>query len=147
MPYISNHHPNNGNSANTSAPASATTAPSKPRFLVWGNNGWIGGLMIDLLRAQGHEVHSTGLRMEYREKVEDKLADIRPTHVLNCAGVTGRPNVDWCEDNKQATFRSNVIGTANLIDCCWQRGIHCTVFATGCKIDFVSVRFGHVSIC
>lgn len=25
---------------------------------------------------------------------------VKPTHVFNCAGVTGRPNVDWCEDHK-----------------------------------------------
>ena len=43
------------------------------------------------------------------------LEDFKPTHVLNCAGVTGRPNVDWCEDNKEATIRSNVIGTLNLV--------------------------------
>ena len=38
----------------------------------------------------------------------------------------------WCEDNKEATIRSNVIGTLNLADCCFVNGIHCTVFATGC---------------
>ena len=25
---------------------------------------------------------------------------MKPTHVLNAAGVTGRPNVDWCESHK-----------------------------------------------
>ena len=25
---------------------------------------------------------------------------VKPTHVLNAAGLTGRPNVDWCEDHK-----------------------------------------------
>ena len=31
------------------------------------------------------------------------------------AGLTGRPNVDWCESNKQSTVRVNVMGTLNLI--------------------------------
>jgi len=41
-----------------------------------------------------------------------------PSHcVINCAGRTGRPNVDWCEDHKQETFEGNVtlplvLGTA-----------------------------------
>jgi dTDP-4-dehydrorhamnose reductase len=52
--------------------------------------------------------------------------------VLNCAGQTGRPNVDWCEDNKEATIRSNAIGTLNLADVCWLHGVHMTNFATGC---------------
>ena len=37
----------------------------------------------------------------------------KPTHVLNSAGVTGRPNVDWCEDHKQETIRANVVGYGN----------------------------------
>ena len=60
----------------------------------------------------------------------------KPTHVLNAAGCTGRPNVDWCEDHKEETMRSNVIGTMNLTDCCFLKGIHCTVYATGCIYEY-----------
>lgn len=56
--------------------------------------------------------------------------------MLNAAGSTGRPNVDWCEDNKEATIRSNAIGTMNLTDCCFLKGVHCTVFATGCVYQY-----------
>jgi dTDP-4-dehydrorhamnose reductase len=61
-----------------------------------------------------------------------ELDEVKPTHVLNAAGVTGRPNVDWCEDHKQETIRANVVGTLNLADLTCARGIHQTVFATGC---------------
>ena len=71
-------------------------------------------------------------RLENRESVEKEILEFNPTHVLNCAGQTGRPNVDWCEDNKEATIRSNVIGTLNLADVCWLHGVHMTNFATGC---------------
>lgn len=70
--------------------------------------------------------------MQDREQVIAELEKYKPTHVLNCAGCTGRPNVDWCEDNREETIRSNVIGTINLTDCCFLKNIHCTVFATGC---------------
>lgn len=70
--------------------------------------------------------------MQNREGVLAELEKYKPTHVLNCAGCTGRPNVDWCEDNKEETIRSNVIGTLNLTDCCYLKNIHITVFATGC---------------
>ncbi|GMH94853.1 hypothetical protein TrST_g12213, partial [Triparma strigata] len=33
--------------------------------------------------------------MQNREAVAAELDEIKPTHVLNAAGVTGRPNVDW----------------------------------------------------
>lgn len=116
-------------------PAQSTFQPRQhgpQSFLIWGGNGWIAGHLYSLLQSQGRTVATTTARMEDREGVMQELDRVKPTHVLNCAGVTGRPNVDWCEDNKQATIRSNVIGTLNLADCCFVLGIHITVFATGC---------------
>lgn len=101
-------------------------------FLIWGGKGWVAGHLESMLKDQGKTVHTTTVRMENREEVIAELERIKPTHVMNCAGCTGRPNVDWCEDNKAATIRSNVIGTLNLADACEQRGIHISVFATGC---------------
>ena len=102
-------------------------------FLIWGGRGWIAGHLKTLLESQGKTVHTTAVRMEDREAVIGVLDDVKPTHVINCAGCTGRPNIDWCEDHKQETIRSNVIGALNLTDACYQRSIHVTVFATGCK--------------
>ncbi|BFZ62484.1 hypothetical protein YB2330_003578 [Saitoella coloradoensis] len=103
------------------------------RYLVFGPNGWIGGILVDMLHRQGKHVDASLARLQDREAVLADLKRYAPTHVLNCAGVTGRPNVDWCESNKQATIRSNVIGALNLADCCYVSGnIHMTNFATGC---------------
>lgn len=102
------------------------------RFLIWGGEGWVAGHLKVLLENQGKEVFTTTIRMENREAVLAELDKVKPTHVLNAAGSTGRPNVDWCEDNREATMRSNVIGALNLTDCCFLKGVHCTVFATGC---------------
>ena len=55
---------------------------------------------------------------------------------LNCACCTGNPNFNWCEDHKEETIRSIVIGTLNLADCCFLVNIHCTVFATGCIYQY-----------
>ncbi|CAM9759307.1 unnamed protein product, partial [Hapterophycus canaliculatus] len=64
-------------------------------------------------------------------RVTRELETTKPTHVLNAAGVTGRPNVDWCESHRAETVRANVIGTLNLADLCSGKGIHCTIYATG----------------
>jgi nucleoside-diphosphate-sugar epimerase len=119
---------------NTVPSSNNTTTP--PKFLIWGGNGWIAQHLAALLSAQGKAVTTTTVRMECREAVEAELKRIQPTHVLNCAGCTGRPNVDWCEDNREATIRSNVIGTLNLADLCFLFGIHLTVFATGCIYQY-----------
>ena len=67
---------------------------------------------------------------------QKELDEIKPTHVLMAAGITGRPNIDWCEDNKPATIRTNVIGTLTIADLTQERGIHCTVYATGCIFKY-----------
>lgn len=106
------------------------------RFLIWGGDGWIAGHLKVLLEQQGKEVYTTTVRMEQRDEVIKAILSVKPTHVLNAAGCTGRPNVDWCEENKAQTVRSNVIGTINLADICFMAGVHCTVFATGCIYQY-----------
>ena len=49
---------------------------------------------------------------------------------------TGKPNVDWCESNKEETIRSNVIGALNLADVCHLRKVHLTMLGSGCVYQF-----------
>ncbi|KAJ3274874.1 hypothetical protein HK104_003996 [Borealophlyctis nickersoniae] len=110
--------------------------PNNERYLIFGSKGWIAGILIDQLKAAGKEVRGTPIRLEDRAAIMNELDTFQPTLVFNCAGVTGRPNVDWCEDNKEATIRSNMVGTLNLADCCFLRGIHMTNYATGCIYQY-----------
>ncbi|EKX39237.1 hypothetical protein GUITHDRAFT_89166 [Guillardia theta CCMP2712] len=105
-------------------------------YLLWGSTGWIGGILQGLLRDGGKKVVVAKARLQNREEVEKELDEHQPTRVLIAAGITGRPNVDWCETNKEATVRTNVIGTLGIVDACWQRGIHATLFATGCIYEY-----------
>jgi len=101
-----------------------------------GKTGWIGGLMMDLLKKEGIECAAAESRIENREAVSAELDAYKPSHVLNAAGITGRPNIDWCEDHKPETMRTNVIGTLNLADLCMLKDIHCTIYATGCIFKY-----------
>jgi 3,5-epimerase/4-reductase len=85
-------------------------------YLLFGRNGWIGGKIIDLLTAQGKTFYLAESRTYNREAVVAEVEKYNPTHILNAAGVTGRPNVDWCEDHRLETIRSNVIGTLTVAD-------------------------------
>merc|ERR1719220_1566343 len=93
-------------------------------------------MITKLLRKQGKMVYMSKVRMEDREGLSAELDRYKPTHVLNCAGVTGRPNVDWCEDNKEKTVRANVIGTLTLCDVAKRRNIHVSNLATGCIFHY-----------
>ncbi len=56
----------------------------------------------------------------------------KPDVVINCAGKTGRPNVDWCEDHKEETVHSNVTGPLVLLEACRKRGIYFVHLSSGC---------------
>jgi dTDP-4-dehydrorhamnose reductase len=64
--------------------------------------------------------------------VQGALDGHKPDVVINCAGKTGRPNVDWCEDHPTETFRSNVLGPLVLLEECRKRGIYWVHLSTGC---------------
>mmetsp|Transcript_27775 Transcript_27775/g.78616 ORF Transcript_27775/g.78616 Transcript_27775/m.78616 type:complete len:310 (+) Transcript_27775:97-1026(+) len=124
-------------------------AGDKDKFLIFGHRGWLGGVLVKLCKDSGLQYEVASSRLEDRTGVERELDTFKPTHVLNCAGVTGRPNVDWCEDHRIETIRSNVIGTLTLADTTCVRNIHMTNFGTGCIFEYdeahpmppVGVRF------
>lgn len=56
----------------------------------------------------------------------------KPDTIINCIGKTGRPNIDWCELNKQETYFANTILAAHLADICEKRSIHLIHIGSGC---------------
>ena len=105
-------------------------------YLIFGAEGWIGGKLATMLEKQGHTVIKAQSRLENREAVEAEIIAAKPDFVLNAAGKTGRPNVDWCEDHKQEVIRANIIGALTLADLCFKYGIHMTNFGTGCIYEY-----------
>lgn len=64
--------------------------------------------------------------------VSAALDEYKPDIVLNTAGKTGRPNIDWCEEHKEETVRSNVTGPLILLNECAKRGIYFVHLGSGC---------------
>jgi len=110
--------------------------PVKKVLIFGGKTGWIGGKMAELCEEKGIEVVLASSRLENRPALEAEIDEVKPTHVLMAAGQTGRPNIDWCEDHKVETLRTNVIGTLNVADVTYERNIHCTIYATGCIFKY-----------
>ncbi|XP_043694803.1 trifunctional UDP-glucose 4,6-dehydratase/UDP-4-keto-6-deoxy-D-glucose 3,5-epimerase/UDP-4-keto-L-rhamnose-reductase RHM1-like [Telopea speciosissima] len=118
------------------SPMNSTVTKKKLKFLIYGKTGWIGGLLGEICREQGIEFAYGNGRLENRDQIESDLKTIRPTHVLNAAGVTGRPNVDWCESHRTETIKTNVVGTLTLADVCKSHGLLLVIFATGCIFEY-----------
>ena len=63
--------------------------------------------------------------------VRAAIGDHSPSAVINAAGKTGRPNVDWCETHQHETYRSNVEGPLVLARACAGRA-YLLHFGSGC---------------
>jgi dTDP-4-dehydrorhamnose reductase len=89
--------------------------------------GWIGTQMAERLSGV-----LTSADIADEAAVRDALDAVRPDRVVNCAGRTGRPNVDALESHPESTLRSNVVGPIVLASACRERGIHITHLGSGC---------------
>ncbi len=106
-------------------------------FLIFGGkSGWVGQQLVSILQKQGHEAVCATSRLENREAIIAEIEQCNPDFIINAAGITGRPNVDWCEDHKEETIRANVLGILNLADITALKGIHLTNISTGCIYQY-----------
>ncbi|CAI5469360.1 unnamed protein product [Closterium sp. Yama58-4] len=106
------------------------------KFLIYGKTGWIGGLLGKLCKEKGIPFEYGLARLEDRRAVEADILRAEPTHIFNAAGVTGRPNVDWCESHQVETIRANVVGVLTLADVARNHGALVVNFATGCIFEY-----------
>ena len=97
-------------------------------YLVIGN-GYIGNYLkknlpnVTLIRNKIYDV----------EKLTHLIRDMYPSHTLiNCAGKTGRPNIDWCEDHKDVTFGANVGLPVMIAEICEKLGRYWMHIGSGC---------------
>jgi dTDP-4-dehydrorhamnose reductase len=67
-----------------------------------------------------------------RDAVLAALREHPTDAVVNAAGKTGVPNVDWCETHQAETFRANVQGALTLADACSQLGVYLLHLGSGC---------------
>ena len=67
--------------------------------------------------------------------LEKYLDSEKPDVVINAIAKTGRPNIDWCEDNRGVTLESNVLVPANLGKACTDKGIYFVHLGSGCMYN------------
>lgn len=110
---------------------------TRANILVFGGQtGWIGQKIVTILNDLGYDAICAESRLENRESIINEISKTQPVAIINAAGITGKPNVDWCESHKQETLRVNVIGTLNLADIAYIHGIHLTNISTGCIYEY-----------
>ncbi|MFA6099866.1 MAG: sugar nucleotide-binding protein [Patescibacteria group bacterium] len=101
-------------------------------------NGWIGNKFIE----RYPEARMSTVIAKSPTDIEEILETEDPDVVLNCAGVTGQPNVDWCETHQVETAVGNTMLPIMLAQACAERGIHFTHLGSGCIFYGDSPQFG-----
>lgn len=107
------------------------------KILVVGH-GWTGKKVFAELQQRGvntaivshDEIFDPCYGTEYYKILKYNIDTI--DWIVNCAGVTGYPNVDACEDNKQQTLEGNAIFPISLYNYCEKIGCRLAHFSSGC---------------
>lgn len=98
------------------------------KVLLFGSRGYLGGQFLSLFP----DAVCPAADIADSVAVAKALDAEKPDVVINAAGKTGRPNVDWCEDHKLETIRSNVTGPLVLLEECGKRGMYWVHMGSGC---------------
>lgn len=97
------------------------------KYLILGK-GFIGQKLAGYLDSS----HVSDVRITSATDVMDEIAVHQPEWVINCAGKTGVPNVDWCESHKAETLFSNTTLPMLILEACHQTGVKLMHVGTGC---------------
>lgn len=104
-------------------------------ILLLGGSGYVGSAFRKLFEEGGighcslsrEEVDYTDI-----ETLTDFLRESRPEFLINCAGYTGRPNVDACEDDKAECLFGNAVLPGRVAEACEEAGIPWGHISSGC---------------
>jgi len=98
------------------------------KILIIGN-GYIGHRCKD---AWGDEAVLADKHVNSKEDILSLLDEHKPDAVLNAAGVTGKPNVDWCDAHQMQTILGNTKLPIVLAEACQEHGVYLLHMGSGC---------------
>jgi 3,5-epimerase/4-reductase len=101
------------------------------KILIFGK-GYVAHHFLD---HYGSDASISDVRIEDLSLVKAEIEAQAPDVVINCAGKTGRPNVDWCEDHHIETLASNVTAPLILAQACDETGVYMVHVGSGCVYE------------
>lgn len=95
------------------------------KILIFGGRGYVGSLLA-------REIPGTIVTAARLDSAADAIAKHEPDAVINAAGRTGRPNVDWCESHPVETWEDNALGAMALARACAAQGVRLVHIGSAC---------------
>jgi dTDP-4-dehydrorhamnose reductase len=112
-------------------------------ILLLGATGYIGTAFAEELAKRGRDFRPVSRsEADYTRfgPLLDLLRSTKPEFVVNCAGFTGRPNVDACETAKADTLLGNALLPQTIAHACAAAGIPWGHISSGCIFTGAKVR-------
>lgn len=94
-------------------------------------NGWVGNKVHKEMTQRGH-ITSLVSHTDAFDKLTRPYTSTKYDWVINCAGVTGTPNVDACENDKANTLYGNAIYPIKLARAVREYEARFAHFSSGC---------------
>ena len=101
-------------------------------YVILGASGYIGQAFVEELEKRGRDyIALSRATVDYTQfrPLLNFLQEAKPQFLINCAGYTGKPNVDACEKAKIDTILGNITLVESVANAC----------------DVARIPFGHVS--
>ena len=115
------------------------------KVLIFGDRGWIGGMVCKYLEKENIEFVKASCRANDKKSVEEELLKVKPTHVMSFIGrthgVIGEKEyttIDYLEQKGKIleNVRDNLFSPVVLSLLCKKHDIHFSYLGTGCIFEF-----------
>ena len=100
-------------------------------YVLMGSKGFMGSEIKKYLKEQNKHYICLDIRLDQYEEIEHKLKLYNPKYVICAAGISGKPTITWCDENKEETFKVNVMDTLKLCEITKDLNIHLTLLGSG----------------
>ncbi len=105
------------------------------KFVLLGASGYVGKEFVRLAQERGDELTTAGradVDLYSPAKLKKFLEHAKPDFLINCAGYTGKPNVDACELDKANCLAGNAVLPGVIAGVCEEMGLPWGQVSSGC---------------
>lgn len=102
-------------------------------ILLLGSTGYVGKAFAQFFNKNNIDYTTFCIRYPFdANEFRNFLLRNKITHVFNCAGYTGKPNVDACEVQKDETLLANAILPKQIAEICCNYNVALVHISSGC---------------
>ena len=112
-------------------------------YVILGASGYIGQAFVEELEKRGRDyIALSRATVDYTQfrPLLNFLQEAKPHFLINCAGYTGKPNVDACEKAKNDTILGNITLVESIVNACDVAGIPFGHVSSGCIYSGAKLR-------